>query len=84
MIKNNWQKLTEFIDENEEFDRAQIKTLNLRPSLVDQYRHYLIKGGYIESAGPWKWRRLNRINGFSIYKLKEVILDLEVDEVNHG
>lgn len=74
---NNWKKTCMFIDSNKLFTSIQITDLGVPKINAEQYRHYLKKAGFIECLGGPNFRRLKEIGELSIYKVKEIALDLE-------
>lgn len=74
---NNWQKLCDHIDQNENFSIESLKPLAIPPQALDHYRSYLKKAGFIKKVSTKHYIRLKTIGALSIYQVKEIGYELE-------
>jgi len=73
----NWETLVQYIDNNEDFTGDDLKALNLKTGVINQYKSYLKKAKFIERPKPNIYRRLKLIGTNTIYKVKAIGYELE-------
>jgi len=80
--KTNWSIFCNYIDTHLEFTITELKALGIPNNSGEQHRYYLKRAGFIRSLGKGKYIRTKTIGEVSIYKVKEIGFDLELEAIN--
>ena len=68
--KTHWQTICEFVDSHETFHGNEFKAMDVKITVLQQYRSALIKAGFIEVLKPRHYLRLKKIGTVTNYQVK--------------